>query len=151
MFTFNKPEISDGLDLRIIELIEKLKDVGDSEEHTKLTSNLAKLMDLRNNALKTQNEKTKVENDKAKIENDKAKFEEDQAIEHEKLSHDHARLLLEREKFEVEQELRHSWKPSPDAVVGAAASVLGIVLVLHYEKIGVITSKALGFIGKMTK
>lgn len=49
----------------------------------------------------------------------------------------------------LQKEVNHSWKPSPDAIVGAAGSVLGIVLILHYEKIGVVTSKALGFVGKL--
>jgi len=49
----------------------------------------------------------------------------------------------------LQKETTHSWKPTPDAIVGAAGSVLGIVLILHFEKVGVITSKALGFVGKM--
>jgi len=49
----------------------------------------------------------------------------------------------------LQNDTTHSWKPSPDAVVGAAGSILGIVLILQYEKIGVIASKALGFVGKM--
>lgn len=49
----------------------------------------------------------------------------------------------------LQKEMNPSWRPSPDALIGAAGSVLGIVLILHYEKIGVVTSKALGFVGKM--
>lgn len=49
----------------------------------------------------------------------------------------------------LQKEVTHSWKPSPDAIVAAAGSVLGIVLILQFEKIGVITSKALGFVSKM--
>lgn len=50
----------------------------------------------------------------------------------------------------LQKEVDSPWIPSPDAAVGALASVLGIVLVLHYEKIGVVTSKALGFVKKLT-
>lgn len=51
--------------------------------------------------------------------------------------------------MKLKKEINPSWRPSPDALVGAIGSVLGIVLILHYEKLGVITSKALGFVGKM--
>lgn len=49
----------------------------------------------------------------------------------------------------LQKDMNHSWKPSPDAIVAAAGSVLGIVMILHYEKVGVVTSKALGFVQKM--
>lgn len=51
--------------------------------------------------------------------------------------------------MKLKKELNPSWRPSPDALIGAAASVLGIILVLNYEKFDVVTSKAFGFIGKM--
>lgn len=35
---------------------------------------------------------------------------------------------------------------SADTIVLAAANILGILLILNYEKAGVVTSKALGFI-----
>lgn len=54
--------------------------------------------------------------------------------------------------MKLKQEIRPSWRPSPDAIVAAGGSVLGILLVLHYEKLGdIVTSKAFGFIGKFTK
>lgn len=37
---------------------------------------------------------------------------------------------------------------SPDAILGAAASIAGIVAILNFEKVGVITTKALGFVLK---
>jgi hypothetical protein len=158
MFDFNNTKISNALDERISELLTKLKGTTETEEYTKLTNNLAKLMDLRNNALKTQNEKTKVENEEAKIKADnvinqaKNLLEEQKLnLEAEKIKLESSKFGLEEAKFEDAQEARRSWKPSPDAVVGAAASVAGILLVLNYEKIGVITSKALGFVGRMTK
>lgn len=51
--------------------------------------------------------------------------------------------------MKLKAEINPSWRPSPDAIVGAAGSILGIVLILHYEKIGAVTSKALSFIGKL--
>jgi hypothetical protein len=41
-----------------------------------------------------------------------------------------------------------SWAPSPDAVVGAVASIGGVLLILNYEKLDNVTSKALGFVRK---
>lgn len=58
-----------------------------------------------------------------------------------------ANQIVKLEK--LQKETNPSWRPSPDALIGAAGSVLGIVLILHYEKLGVITSKALSFVGKM--
>lgn len=37
---------------------------------------------------------------------------------------------------------------SPDALISAAASLAGIVMIIHHEQIGAITTKALGFIPK---
>lgn len=51
--------------------------------------------------------------------------------------------------MKLKKELNPSWRPSPDAIIGAAGSILSVVLVLHYEKLGVVTSKAFAFIGKM--
>lgn len=49
----------------------------------------------------------------------------------------------------LQHEVKPSWRPSPDVLVSAGVSVLTIVLILHYEKLNVVTSKALGFVGKM--
>lgn len=35
---------------------------------------------------------------------------------------------------------------SPDTIAIVAGNLLGIILILNYEKIGVVTSKALGFV-----
>lgn len=129
MFDFNNTPHSEALDKAIADLLEELNTLtGSTDEYSTTAANLAKLMELRNQALKTSNEHLKIQND--------------HELESEKIQ-------LDGEKFDVEKEQLKSWKPSPDAIVGAAASVLGILCVLHYEKVGVITSKALGFIGKM--
>lgn len=51
--------------------------------------------------------------------------------------------------MKLKNEVTHSWRPSPDALVGAAGSILSVILILHYEKLGVITSKAVSFVSKM--
>lgn len=53
--------------------------------------------------------------------------------------------------MKLKKEINPSWRPSPDALVGAAGSVLGILLILHFEKLGVVTSKALSFVTKIVK
>ena len=43
-----------------------------------------------------------------------------------------------------------SRKPlSPDALLAAGANLAGILLILNYEKMGVVTSKALSFVAKL--
>ena len=41
------------------------------------------------------------------------------------------------------------WVPSPDAVLSACASVGGILLILHYEQLHPVVSKAVGFVSKI--
>ena len=50
----------------------------------------------------------------------------------------HKLLAKEREGFRV----------SPDTLIIVAGNLLGIVLILNYERLVVITSKAVGFVGK---
>lgn len=146
MFNFSRSDISETLDTRIAELLEELDTLTGSEDnYAKTVANLAKLMELKNQFLKTDNEATKIQNDRAKVEYENLLSEEEVRINQRKIKLDEA-------IFAAAQEKDRSWKPSPDAVVGAAASVVGILLVLHYEKLGdIVTSKAFGFIGKFTK
>lgn len=41
------------------------------------------------------------------------------------------------------------WAPSPDAVLSACASVSGILLILNYEQLHPVVSKAIGFVSKI--
>nr|DAM29499.1 MAG TPA: hypothetical protein [Caudoviricetes sp.]DAP30405.1 MAG TPA: hypothetical protein [Caudoviricetes sp.]DAU72734.1 MAG TPA: hypothetical protein [Caudoviricetes sp.] len=41
------------------------------------------------------------------------------------------------------------WIPSPDAVLSACASVSGILLILNYEQLHPVVSKAVGFVSKI--
>lgn len=53
--------------------------------------------------------------------------------------------------IEVEEKYRKldpEGKLSPDAVLGAIANLMDIILILNFEKVGIITSKALGFVMK---
>lgn len=157
MFNFSDTPHSEALDKRIDDLLEELDNLtGSHEDYSTTVTNLAKLMDLRNDALKTGNDMTKIENDNVKAQtdnlNEREKIETEKSkidLEREKIDLDREKFALDTDKFAAEKQNALSWKPSPDAIVGAAASVVGILFVLHYEKLGVITSKALGFIGKM--
>ena len=49
------------------------------------------------------------------------------------------------------QKMAESNRPksvSPDTLVMAATNLLGIVLILNYERLGIVTSKALPFVSK---
>lgn len=67
--------------------------------------------------------------------------------------HEHATHTTATENviklMKLKEELKSSYRPSPDALVAAAASVTGILLVLHYEKLDAVTSKAFAFLGKL--
>jgi hypothetical protein len=43
---------------------------------------------------------------------------------------------------------KRDWRPSPDTVWVVGGNILGIVLILAYEKVDIITSKAIGFVMK---
>lgn len=47
-----------------------------------------------------------------------------------------------------DREHTNRFRVSGDTLVVVGANLLGIVLILNYEKLNVVTSKALGFIGK---
>lgn len=65
-------------------------------------------------------------------------------------SEEYAAILEKIERlFKLQAPKTEPRKPiSPDALISAAASLAGIVLVINAEHVGVITSKALGFIVK---
>lgn len=52
--------------------------------------------------------------------------------------------------MKLKKELNPSWRPSPDALIGVIGSLASILLILKYEKLDIITSKALSFVGKMS-
>jgi len=136
MFNFNTDPHAEKLNARITKLLDVLDGLdGSTEEYTKTTINLVKLLELKDRIIKTGNETDK-------IKNDQQKFEGDQNLEA-------AKITLDREKFAADQEKTRSWKPSPDAIIGGAVSLIGILAILHHEKLNVVSSKALGFVGRM--
>lgn len=51
--------------------------------------------------------------------------------------------------MKLKKEITPSWRPSPDALIGLAGTLITTILVLRFEKFDVITSKAFGFIKLM--
>jgi hypothetical protein len=140
MFNYTEDLNSEALDAAIAKLLTKMKDLpGGSDEYAKHADNLVKLVKLKNDAIKLDNESDKLTFDR-EIENNRFHNEEN------RIRFDRS---IEEEKLRIEKEKLRSWKPSTDALVGAAASIVGILFVLHYEKLNVVTSKAIGFVGKM--
>lgn len=58
-------------------------------------------------------------------------------------SEDYARAV---KNYQALLDAKKRIRVSPDILVGAATNILGILLVLNYEKLGVISSRALMFI-----
>jgi hypothetical protein len=48
----------------------------------------------------------------------------------------------------VDHEINQKNKISPDVALTVAANLAGIILIIHHEQVGVIASKALGFVIK---
>lgn len=168
---------AEKLDVVIADLLTHLNgSEGNTDEYTTVTDNLVKLAKIRNDSLKLEEdinfEAEKIAIDKEKIEIDKEKLKIDQrkvtldadkiSLEGEKLIDDRQKINIEQDRLDIEKnridieekklaletEKVRSWRPSNDAIVTAAASVLSILAILHYEKAGVITSKALSFVGR---
>lgn len=51
--------------------------------------------------------------------------------------------------MKLKKEIEPSWHVSPDVLIAAGANILGILLILNYEKLGIVTSKALSFVAKL--
>lgn len=58
-------------------------------------------------------------------------------------------LLARLERlYKLKNADRSQSKLSPDAILGAGTSIVSILLIMHHEKLSVISTKAFGFIGK---
>jgi len=70
--------------------------------------------------------------------------------EHEPDSPEHAKIMDSLERlYKLQLPAEEAAKPvSRDAILAAVANIAGIVLIIHSERVQVITSKALGFVAK---
>jgi hypothetical protein len=65
------------------------------------------------------------------------------------LEEDPAKLKLLKERYDVIFDLlKTDWKVSPDTLVIVGANLLGIILILKFEQLDIITTKALSFVMK---
>lgn len=64
-------------------------------------------------------------------------------------SKEHAATVRQIVELEKHRDSNKSKGISPDTILLVAANILGILLVLNYERAGVVTSKAFGMIGKV--
>jgi hypothetical protein len=63
------------------------------------------------------------------------------------LTEDPEELKRLRQRYEdISSVLQSDWKISPDTVVIVASNLLGILIILNFEKLDVISTKALGFV-----
>jgi hypothetical protein len=51
--------------------------------------------------------------------------------------------------MKLKKEIDPSWRPSADTLAIIASNLFGILLILNFERAGVVASKALGFITKL--
>jgi len=51
--------------------------------------------------------------------------------------------------IKLKKEIEPSWRVSPDTLALIGANLLGILLILNFERAGVVASKALSFVGKL--
>lgn len=68
---------------------------------------------------------------------------------HDPASEDYTTIARNVETLAKAKALGESKKLSKDAILGAATSLAGILAVLHYERLAVVSSKAFGLIMKV--
>ena len=79
----------------------------------------------------------------------KLKLELDRIAKEMLLEEDPTKLKLLKERYDtISDLLKTEWKISPDTLVIVAANLLGIILILKYEQLDIISSKALSFVIK---
>ncbi|GEM_PF-2660349 len=65
------------------------------------------------------------------------------------LENDPSEFESRKKRYDVLSDmLKTDWKVSPDTLLIVGANLLGIVLILYYEKLDIISTKALGFVIK---
>lgn len=67
---------------------------------------------------------------------------------HEKDSKEYAQILTQLEKLMKMQDMKKGRHLKPDTVAQIGANLAGIGLILNYEKLSVITTKAMSFVIK---
>jgi len=68
---------------------------------------------------------------------------------HDPSSEDYTTIARNVETLMKAKALGENKKLSPDAILGAATSILGIIAVLQYERLAVVSSKAFSLIMKV--
>jgi hypothetical protein len=71
---------------------------------------------------------------------DEAKVKFDESVKHWE--------VLNKSLIEYDKLSRNNWKISPDALLAVAGNLAGILLVLNFEKLDIIRSKAFAMIAK---
>ena len=71
---------------------------------------------------------------------EKARILFDESVEHWEV----LRKVLE----EYDKLSKHNWKFSPDTLLAVAGNLMGILLILNFEKLDIVRSKAIGFVLK---
>lgn len=144
MFNPDRPKQNTALESVISNLIGTLTDLtkqSNDKDYSTATDNLVKLVKAQND---TRQLDAKITYDSEAQLNENVKLN----LERDKLNLDIEKLALDREKLQFEKDKSNSWVPSPEAVLGVVGTIATVVLVLHFERAGVITSKALAFVGK---
>lgn len=67
---------------------------------------------------------------------------------HEKDSKEYAQIVNQLEKLVKMKDIGRNHRIKPDTVAQVAANLAGIGLILNYEKLGIITTKAMSFVIK---
>lgn len=65
-------------------------------------------------------------------------------------SEEYAKMVNQLSKLHEMKTKESPRRPSPDALVSAAASLLSVLLIVNYERVHVVTTRALGIIPKVS-
>jgi hypothetical protein len=177
MFTQEVPNQYDKLDAAIDSLLDSIADVsGDSDEYAKMVDQLVKLYKAKEldskikvsefEAIGKQNNlDAQVQLKQDEINDKKEEFEATSALKKvevegnlklkdlelglKKQEHDVTAPLKVAETEAKIAETQDRRRVKPDTVALVAANLAGIIMIIGHERLNVIASKAIGFVGKL--
>jgi hypothetical protein len=148
MFEQKKVIESEKLDGIIDTMLDKLKDAeAGSKEYAVLTDQLSKLYRIKETNLTLQ---TKAIETLSKQAETASKIESNDLDNKIKKNESESKCKLNGLDADIkEKELNNRFGVKPDTLALIAGNLAGIAIILSFEQVNVITSKALGFVAKL--
>lgn len=129
-----------NLDDVIQGLIDWTKNKDIDEEYSRVIIALKTLSEARKNTSEVEKNLVEIEKEKGEISKNLVEIEKERI--------EISKILVEIEKDKIEIEKINSQKIAPEAILAVLANLIGILLIMNHERLNVISTKAINFIGR---